>query len=57
MHAQAFLETDPSNRETKDVYIMRYQRFARDQVVSALQMYEGLQEAIGKLRTHVEIPL
>ncbi|EIE22223.1 hypothetical protein COCSUDRAFT_55919 [Coccomyxa subellipsoidea C-169] len=45
---QAYLETDPATRTTKDEYIMRYQRFARDDLERALQKYEALHSTIGE---------
>jgi hypothetical protein len=44
---QAYLETDPAARVTKDEYVMRYQRFARDELDRALQKYDALQELMG----------
>ncbi len=46
---QAYLETDPSARVTKDEYVMRYQRFARDDLERALQKYDALHSTMGAL--------
>ncbi|KAK9908234.1 hypothetical protein WJX75_004627 [Coccomyxa subellipsoidea] len=45
---QAYLETDPAARTTKDEYIMRYQQFARDDLERALQKYDALHNTIGE---------
>lgn len=44
---QAYLEAEPASRTTKDVYVMRYQRFAKDDLEKAIQKYEGLHSNIG----------
>lgn len=44
---QAYLETDPAARVTKDEYVMRYQQFARDGLDHALQKYDDLHSSIG----------
>lgn len=53
---QAYLETDPAARVTKDEYVMRYQQFARDGLEHALQKYDALHSSIGllaSLKCHV----
>ncbi|BDA45209.1 hypothetical protein COCOBI_06-6920 [Coccomyxa sp. Obi] len=45
---QAYLETDPAARVTKDEYVMRYQQFARDGLEHALQKYDALHSSIGE---------
>ncbi|CAL8469013.1 g8554 [Coccomyxa elongata] len=45
---QAYLETDPATRVTKDEYVMRYQQFARDGLEHALQKYDALRSSIGE---------
>lgn len=49
---QAYLETDPAARTTKDEYIMRYQQFARDDLERALQKYDALHNTIGAVLSH-----
>lgn len=46
---QAYLETDPAARTTKDEYIMRYQQFAKDELERAMQKYDALHNTIGAL--------
>ncbi|EIE20982.1 hypothetical protein COCSUDRAFT_54081 [Coccomyxa subellipsoidea C-169] len=45
---QAYLETDPSARVTKDEYVMQYQKFARDDLERALQKYDALHSTMGE---------
>ena len=44
---QAYLETDPSDRSSKDEYVMRYQRFARDELEQAISKYDQLCSTLG----------
>lgn len=46
---QAYLETDPAARTTKDEYFMRYQQFAKDELERAMQKYDALHNTIGAL--------
>jgi hypothetical protein len=46
-YAQAYLETDPAARTTKDEYVMRYQRFARDELEQAIGKYHELCSTLG----------
>jgi len=45
---QAFLETEPGFRSTTEEYMMRYQTFARDELVKALDKHQALLKSVGK---------
>ena len=45
--AQAFLETEPGFRSTTEEYMMRYQTFARDELVKALDKHKALLKSVG----------
>ena len=44
---QAFLETEPGTRATTEEYMMRYQKFAVDDLNRALKKHQDLLEQIG----------
>jgi len=46
--SQAFLETEPGFRSTTEEYMMRYQTFARDELVKALDKHQALLKSVGK---------
>lgn len=46
--SQAFLETEPGFRSTTEEYMMRYQMFARDELVKALDRHQALLKSVGK---------
>jgi hypothetical protein len=46
--AQAMLEADPTSREPRDSYLVRYQAYARDELDEALSKYDQLQSSLGE---------
>ncbi|KAK9811485.1 hypothetical protein WJX72_004707 [[Myrmecia] bisecta] len=44
---QAYLEADPSDREQKVNYLVRYQKFALQDLDSALKLYDNMQSMPG----------
>lgn len=44
---QAYLETDPAARTTKDEYVMRYQRFSLSELQAAIGKYDQLCQTLG----------
>ena len=46
--AQAFLETEPGTRATTEEYMMRYQKFARDDLNKALKKHQDLLDQVGE---------
>ena len=46
--AQAFLETEPGTRATTEEYMMRYQKFAIDDLNKALKKHQDLLEKVGE---------
>ncbi|KAL0032585.1 hypothetical protein WJX77_009381 [Trebouxia sp. C0004] len=45
---QAFLETEPGFRSITEEYMMRYQTFARDELVKALDKHQALLNSVGE---------
>lgn len=46
---QAYLETDPSQRELPEAYRMRYMGFACSEIEQALADYEQLRATFGEI--------